>query len=109
MDDWTAFGRVDADGTVYVKTAGGERVVGSWQAGSPEEGLAHFARRLHELEGDRGPVQGDPRRVEDDPRRRPQGRHRAVEAFRRRPRRIHPPPGRPLRDPGPDPQAGAGP
>jgi hypothetical protein len=49
MSDWTAFGRVDADGTVYVKTAGGERVVGSWQAGSPEEGLAHFARRFADL------------------------------------------------------------
>ena len=44
--DWTAFGRVDDDGTVYVKTAAGERVVGSWQAGTPEEGLAHFARRF---------------------------------------------------------------
>src|SRR2546423_1189737 len=44
--DWTAFGRVDEDGTVYVKTAAGERVVGSWQAGTPEEGLAHFARRF---------------------------------------------------------------
>jgi Domain of Unknown Function (DUF349) len=49
MEDWTAFGRVDADGTVYVKTAGGERVVGSWQAGTPEEGLAHFARRFDDL------------------------------------------------------------
>src|SRR5262245_34764362 len=49
MEDWTAFGRVDADGTVYVKTAGGERVVGSWQAGTPEEGLAHFARRFEDL------------------------------------------------------------
>ncbi|ASW54136.1 DUF349 domain-containing protein [Plantactinospora sp. KBS50] len=49
MTDWTAFGRVDADGTVYVKTAEGERVVGSWQAGSPEEGLAHFARRFADL------------------------------------------------------------
>jgi hypothetical protein len=46
MSDWTTFGRVDADGTVYVKTAEGERVVGSWQAGPPEEGLAHFARRF---------------------------------------------------------------
>jgi hypothetical protein len=44
--EWTAFGRVDEDGTVYVKTAAGERVVGSWQAGTPEEGLAHFARRF---------------------------------------------------------------
>jgi hypothetical protein len=49
MSDWTAFGRVDAEGTVYVKTADGERVVGSWQAGSPEEGLAHFARRFADV------------------------------------------------------------
>jgi hypothetical protein len=49
MNDWTAFGRVDADGTVYVKTAEGDRVVGSWQAGTPEEGLAHFARRFDDL------------------------------------------------------------
>ncbi len=39
------FGRIDDDGTVYVRTADGERAVGSWQAGTPEEGLAHFARR----------------------------------------------------------------
>ena len=49
MSEPTAFGRVDADGTVYVKTAAGERVVGSWQAGTPEEGLAHFARRFADL------------------------------------------------------------
>ncbi|MDQ1643862.1 MAG: hypothetical protein QOJ50_46 [Cryptosporangiaceae bacterium] len=47
--DNTAFGRVDADGTVYVRTAAGERAVGSWQAGSAEEGLAHFARRYDDL------------------------------------------------------------
>lgn len=47
--DWTAFGRVDANGTVYVKTAAGERPVGSWQAGTPEEGLALFARRFADL------------------------------------------------------------
>jgi hypothetical protein len=49
MSDWTAFGRVDPDGTVYVKTSAGERVVGSWQAGTPEEGLAHYARRFADL------------------------------------------------------------
>lgn len=49
MSEPTAFGRVDADGTVYVKTAAGERVVGSWQAGTPEEGLAHFTRRFADL------------------------------------------------------------
>ncbi|MCW2681349.1 MAG: hypothetical protein JWM62_2750 [Frankiales bacterium] len=42
MSDW---GRVAEDGTVFVKTAEGEREVGSWQAGTPEEGLAHFGRR----------------------------------------------------------------
>jgi hypothetical protein len=43
------FGRVDSDGTVWVKTPDGERTVGSWQAGTPEEGLAHFARRYEVL------------------------------------------------------------
>jgi hypothetical protein len=40
---------VDAEGTIYVRTTDGERVVGSWQAGAPEEGLAHFARRFDDL------------------------------------------------------------
>ena len=46
-DPW---GRVDAEGTVYVRTAGGERVVGSWQAGSPDEALAFFRRKFESLE-----------------------------------------------------------
>ena len=46
-DPW---GRVDEDGTVYVKTAEGERVVGSWQAGSPAEALAFFQRKFMSLE-----------------------------------------------------------
>lgn len=45
----TAFGRVDSDGTVYVQTADGERVIGSWQAGTPQEGLAHYERRYDDL------------------------------------------------------------
>ncbi|HEX3648637.1 MAG TPA: DUF349 domain-containing protein [Pseudonocardiaceae bacterium] len=45
-DRW---GRVDADGTVYVRTVDGERVVGSWQAGEPAEGLVHYARRFDDL------------------------------------------------------------
>jgi hypothetical protein len=49
MSDWTSYGRIDPDGAVYVTTAEGERVVGSWQAGTPEEGLAHFARRFADL------------------------------------------------------------
>ena len=43
------WGRVDADGTVYVRTADGERAVGSWQAGEPAEGLAHYARRFDDV------------------------------------------------------------
>jgi hypothetical protein len=46
-DPW---GRVDADGTVYVRTADGERVVGSWQAGSPDEALAFFRRKFEALD-----------------------------------------------------------
>ena len=45
-DPW---GRVDDDGTVYVRTADGERVVGSWQAGSPAEALAFFKRKFDSL------------------------------------------------------------
>ncbi|SEP14788.1 DUF349 domain-containing protein [Trujillonella endophytica] len=47
--DPTAWGRVDEDGTVYVRTADGERAVGSWQAGDPAAGLAHFGRRFDDL------------------------------------------------------------
>jgi len=46
MSEW---GRVSDDGTVYVKTSDGERVVGSWHAGAPEAGLAHFVRRFEQL------------------------------------------------------------
>ena len=45
-----AWGRVADDGTVYVRTADGERVVGSWQAGSPDEALAFFERKFAALE-----------------------------------------------------------
>jgi hypothetical protein len=44
------WGRVDPDGTVYVRTADGERVIGSWQAGSPEEALAFYQRKYEALE-----------------------------------------------------------
>jgi hypothetical protein len=41
---------VAEDGTVYVRTAEGERQVGSWQAGSPDEALAFFKRKYETLE-----------------------------------------------------------
>jgi hypothetical protein len=43
------WGRVDEDGTVYVRTAAGERTVGSWQAGAPDEALAYFSRKYDAL------------------------------------------------------------
>jgi hypothetical protein len=46
-DPW---GRVAEDGTVYVRTAEGERQVGSWQAGSPDEAMAFFKRKFDTLE-----------------------------------------------------------
>lgn len=43
------FGRVDDDGTVWL-TAGDEpRQIGSWQAGTPADGLAHYGRRFDDL------------------------------------------------------------
>jgi hypothetical protein len=46
-DPW---GRVAEDGTVYCRTAEGEREIGSWQAGSPEEALSFFKRKFEALE-----------------------------------------------------------
>ncbi|MDP3712498.1 MAG: DUF349 domain-containing protein [Mycobacteriales bacterium] len=50
MSEW---GRVDDEGTVYVRTmvdgVAGERAVGQWKAGAPEQGLALFVRRFEQL------------------------------------------------------------
>ena len=43
------WGRIDADGTVYVRTADGEREIGSWQAGDAAAGLAFYERRYDDL------------------------------------------------------------
>jgi hypothetical protein len=44
------WGRIDADGTVYVKDGDGERVIGSWQAGDADAGLAYYVRKYDDLE-----------------------------------------------------------
>ena len=49
VSDPAQWGRVDDAGTVYVRTAEGEREVGSWQAGEAEAGLAHYGRRYDDL------------------------------------------------------------
>jgi hypothetical protein len=45
------WGRVAEDGTVYVRTADGERPVGQYPEGSPDEALAFYAKRYDELAG----------------------------------------------------------
>ena len=45
----TDWGRVDGDGTVYVKTADGERPVGQMPDATPEEAMAFYARRYDAL------------------------------------------------------------
>lgn len=48
-NDPAQWGRVDEDGTAWVRTADGERQVGNYQAGTPAEGLAHFGARFDAL------------------------------------------------------------
>lgn len=43
------YGRVDTDGTVYVRTAEGERAVGQWPDGDPEAALAFYQKRYDGL------------------------------------------------------------
>ena len=45
------WGRVADDGTVYVRTADGERPVGQYPEGSADEALAFYAKRYEELAG----------------------------------------------------------
>src|SRR5436309_2332652 len=60
------WGRVDAEGTVFVRLPDGERAIGSWLAGSPEEGLAYYERRYEDLAAEVGLLE---RRVSTDPGR----------------------------------------
>ncbi len=46
----SAWGRVGDDGTVYLRTAEGERAVGQYPEGTAEEALAFFTRRFEALE-----------------------------------------------------------
>ncbi len=48
------WGRVDETGTVYVREGDGERVVGQFPDGSPDEALAFFERKYADLEGQVG-------------------------------------------------------
>lgn len=43
------WGRVDANGDVFLRTDNGERHIGSWQVGEPEQALAFFGRKYDDL------------------------------------------------------------
>jgi hypothetical protein len=43
------WGRVDDAGDVFVRTGAGERQIGSWQVGEPEQALAFFGRKYDDL------------------------------------------------------------
>jgi hypothetical protein len=45
------WGRVAEDGTVYVRTSDGERAVGQYPEGTPDEALAFYLKRYDELAG----------------------------------------------------------
>ncbi len=45
-----AFGRVGEDGTVFVKTAEGERAVGSYPGSTQHDALTYFARKYDDLD-----------------------------------------------------------
>ena len=44
------WGRVTDDGTVYLRTADGERQIGQWPGGDPAEAIALYAKRFEGLE-----------------------------------------------------------
>ena len=49
VDEARTWGRVDENGAVFVRTADGERQVGEWPGGDPDEVLTHFARKYAAL------------------------------------------------------------
>lgn len=50
-NDQAPWGRVDETGTVFVREADGERAVGQYPDGTPDEALAYFERKYTELAG----------------------------------------------------------
>ncbi len=61
------WGRIDDDGTVYLRTADGERVIGSWHAGTPEDGIEFYARRYAELVAEVALLEGRVKSTASDP------------------------------------------
>nr|WP_243768131.1 DUF349 domain-containing protein [Leifsonia sp. TF02-11] len=56
------WGRVDETGTVYVREGDGERAVGEYPDGTPEEAIAYFERKYNDLAGQVGLLEQRARR-----------------------------------------------
>ncbi|WP_241702002.1 DUF349 domain-containing protein [Leifsonia shinshuensis] len=56
------WGRVDETGTVYVREGDGERAVGEYPDGTPEEAIAYFERKYTDLAGQVGLLEQRARR-----------------------------------------------
>jgi hypothetical protein len=61
------WGRIDDDGTVYLRTADGERVIGSWHAGTPDDGIEFYTRRYTELVAEVALLEGRVKSPASDP------------------------------------------
>jgi Domain of Unknown Function (DUF349) len=61
------WGRIDDDGTVYLRTSDGERVIGSWHAGSAEDGIEFYSRRYADLAAEVGLLEGRVKSPASDP------------------------------------------
>jgi len=61
------WGRIDDDGTVYLRTADGERVIGSWHAGSPDDGIEFYVRRYMDLAAEVTLLEGRAKSDASDP------------------------------------------
>jgi hypothetical protein len=61
------WGRIDDDGTVYLRTADGERVIGSWHAGPPEDGIEFYSRRYADLVAEVALLEGRVKSPASDP------------------------------------------
>jgi Domain of Unknown Function (DUF349) len=46
------WGRIDENGTVFVKSGDSEREIGSWQAGDADAGVAYYVRKFEDLQAE---------------------------------------------------------
>jgi hypothetical protein len=61
------WGRIDDDGTVYLRTTDGERVIGSWHAGTLDDGIEFYTRRYTELAAEVALLEGRVKSPASDP------------------------------------------